>query len=72
MRRTLAVDEAKAALKRLGDRERLLVLAWLCVYFDDDGALKSPQIQRKRRRIALDGIAYWLVRIPVNLVRKRA
>jgi len=59
----LAVDEAKAQLKRLGDSERLLIMVWLCVYFDDEGALRSPQIARKRRRIVLDGIGYWLVRI---------
>ena len=60
----LDTDAAKNALKRVGDRERVTLRAWLCVYFDDRGALFSPQLGRRCRRIVLDGVEYWLVRIP--------
>lgn len=56
------VDGAKSVLKRLGDDERVLIRAWLCKFFDDAGALYSPQIESHRRRtIALDAVTYWLV-----------
>jgi hypothetical protein len=59
------IDGAKAALKRLGARERAYLLAWLCKYFSDQGEIFSPQITAaRRRRIVLDGIEYWLVRAP--------
>ena len=58
------VDGAKAALKRLGDRERALLTAWLCKYFGDEGSMLSPQISKQRRTIVLDGVEYWLVRVP--------
>ena len=59
------VDSAKAALKRLDNPERAYLLAWLCKYFTDDGTMFSPQISRAvRRRIVLDGVEYWLVRVP--------
>jgi hypothetical protein len=56
------VDSAKAVLKRLGDRERLYVIAWLCKYYGDSGA-RLPA-EPGRRRIALDGVEFWLVRVP--------
>jgi hypothetical protein len=58
------VDGAKAALKCLGDRERAFVLAWLCKYFGDEGAMLSPQISKQRRMIVIDGIEFWLVPVP--------
>ena len=58
------VDGAKAILKRLSERERAFLIAWLCKYFGDEGAMLSPQISKQRRIIAIDGIEYWLVRVP--------
>lgn len=58
------VDAAKSALKRLGDGERVLLRAWLCIYFDDSGALFSPQLSRRCRRIVLDEVEYLLVKMP--------
>lgn len=55
------VDGAKAVLKRLGDRERALLLKWLCKYFNDTGRMFSPQISAQRRTIVVDGMEYWLV-----------
>jgi hypothetical protein len=55
---------ARAALKRLSPEDRARLLAWLCLYYDDRGAMFSPQISRRRQRIALDGVEYWLVRVP--------
>lgn len=54
----------RAAIKRLSPEDRAHLLAWLCIYYDDRGAMFSPQISRRRQRIALDGIEYWLVRVP--------
>ena len=55
----------KESLKRLLPGDRAALLAWLLLYFDDSGDLFSPQIRRGRRqRIVLDGVEYWLARIP--------
>jgi hypothetical protein len=54
----------KVAMKRLDPSGRVMLFAWLCLYCEDDGALLSPKIGRRRRRIVLDGIEYWLVRVP--------
>ncbi len=54
----------KESLKRLDPHDRARLLAWLLIYFEDDGAMFSPQIRRRRKRITLDGVEYWLVRIP--------
>jgi hypothetical protein len=59
------LDGAKTALKRLDAGHRAYLLAWLCKYFGDSGEIFSPQISAaRRRRIMLDGIEYWLVRVP--------
>lgn len=55
------VDKAKAAIKRLGDPERALLMRWLLTYFEDTGAMKSPQAGKPRRTIVLDGVEFWLV-----------
>ncbi|MGC2635003.1 MAG: hypothetical protein WA215_12400 [Candidatus Cybelea sp.] len=51
-------------MKRLAPEDRARLLAWLSLYFNDDGMMYSPQISRRRQRIALDGVEYWLVRVP--------
>lgn len=58
------VAVVKAMVKRLGPQERAHLMAWLALYFDDRGELFSPQISRRRQRIALNGAEYWLVRVP--------
>jgi hypothetical protein len=58
------VDVAKVAIKRLGDRERAFLIAWLCKYFSDEGSMLSPQISKHRRTVVIDGIEFWLVQIP--------
>ncbi len=55
---------ARAALKRLSPEDRARLLVWLYLYCDDRGAMFSPQISRRRQRIALDDVEYWLVRVP--------
>ena len=57
-------DAVRAAAKRLSPEERARLLAWLCLYYDDAGAMFSPQLSRRRHRIAFDGVEYWLVRVP--------
>jgi hypothetical protein len=54
----------KESVKRLDPADRARLLAWLLLYFNDDGSLYSPQISKRRQRITLDGIEYWLVRLP--------
>jgi hypothetical protein len=53
----------KESVKRLAPDDRARLLAWLLLYFNDDGMMYSPQISRRRQRIALDGVEYWLVRL---------
>jgi hypothetical protein len=54
----------KESVKSLEPRERAQLLVWLLLYFNDDGSLYSPQISRRRQRITLDDVEYWLVRVP--------
>jgi hypothetical protein len=54
----------KESLKRLDPTDRARLLAWLLLYFNDDGMLFSPQTIRRRQRITLDDVEYWLVRVP--------
>jgi hypothetical protein len=42
-------------------------MAWMLLYYEDGGSLYSPQISRRRQRIALDGVEYWLVRVPKRI-----
>jgi hypothetical protein len=60
----VTVAEVKANVKRLDEPGRAHVLAWLCMYYQDSGAMFSPQISRRRQRIAIDGVEYWLVKVP--------
>jgi hypothetical protein len=54
----------KAAVKHLTPSDRARLLAWLLLYYQDDGAMFSPQIGQRRKRIVLDSVEYWLVRVP--------
>jgi hypothetical protein len=54
----------RAAIKRLSPDDRARVLQWLTWHYDDAGTMFSPQISRRRKRITLDGVEYWLVRVP--------
>jgi hypothetical protein len=54
----------KAAVKRLTPEDRAQLVAWLLLYYDDQGMMFSPQISKRRQRITFDGTEYWLVRIP--------
>jgi hypothetical protein len=47
------------------------LLAWFCLYYDDPRTMFSPQISRRRQRIAIDGAEYWLVRVPKQKPVKR-
>ena len=57
----------KGLIKRLRPEARAHVLAWLCTYYQDDGGMFSPQISRRRKRLMLDGVEYWLVRVPKRM-----
>ena len=63
-RKSHDVDGAKAVLKALGDRERAFLIAWLCKYFDDEGVRLSPPAGKQRRTFTIDGVEFWLVRVP--------
>lgn len=54
----------KAAVKHLTPEDRAALISWLLLYYRDDGMMYSPQISRRRQRIALDGVEYWLVAVP--------
>lgn len=61
---TRDVTAVKVAVKHLTPNDRAQLLAWLLLYYRDDGAMFSPQISRRRTRIVLDGIEYWLAQVP--------
>jgi hypothetical protein len=61
---TRDVAAVKAAVKRLTPEDRAQLIAWLLLYYQDDGSMFSPQITRRRQRIALDGAEYWLAQVP--------
>lgn len=54
----------KQSLLLLPARDRAFILAWLARYFGDDGDLYSPNLPKQRQRIVVDGVDYWLVRVP--------
>jgi hypothetical protein len=54
----------KESVKRLAPEDRARLLVWLLLYFNDDGMMYSPQISRRRQRITLNSVEYWLVRVP--------
>lgn len=54
----------KESAKRLVPEDRARLLAWLLLYFNDEGMMYSPRISRRRQRITLDGVEYWLARVP--------
>jgi hypothetical protein len=59
----------RAAIKHLAPEDRARLIAWLLLYYQDDGAMFSPQISRRRRRVTIDGVEYWLVRVPATTLR---
>jgi hypothetical protein len=61
---TRDVTAVKVAVKHLAAEDRALLLAWMLLYYRDDGAMFSLQTSRRRTRITLDGVEYWLARIP--------
>jgi hypothetical protein len=61
---TRDVTAVKVAVKHLAPDDRAHLMAWLLLYYDDAGAIFSPQTSRRRRRVTIDEIEYWLVRVP--------
>lgn len=60
----LTAAAVRAAVKHLAPADRARLLAWLCLYYEDSGGMFSPQISRRRRRVMIDDVEYWLVRVP--------
>jgi hypothetical protein len=54
----------KAAIKHLTPDDRAQLIAWLLLYYNDQGAMFSRQISRGRDRITLNGTEFWLARVP--------
>lgn len=61
---TRDVTAVKVAIKHLTPNDRAQPIAWLLLYYRDDGAMFSPQISRRRDRITLNGTEFWLSRVP--------
>jgi hypothetical protein len=61
---TRDVTAVKAAVKRLTPNDRAALIAWLLLYYQDDGAMFSFELNRRRHRITFDGVEFWLVRVP--------
>lgn len=60
---TRALTAVKVAVKHLNPEHRAMLLAWLLLYYKDDGLMFSQQISQRRKRIALDGVDYWLAKV---------
>ena len=54
----------KVAIKQLTPNDRAQLIAWILLYYQDDGGMFSPQISRRRDRITLNGTEFWLARVP--------
>jgi hypothetical protein len=61
---TRDLPAVKAAVKHLGQPDRANLLAWLLIYFDDQGEVLNPLISRRRKRIRVDDAEFWLVIVP--------
>ena len=61
---TRDVTAVKAAIKHLSPNDRAQLIAWMLLYYQDDGAMFSPQIGRRRDRITFNGTEFWLARVP--------
>ena len=61
---TRDVTAVKVAIKHLAPNDRALLLAWMLLYYQDDGAMFSPQISRRRDRITPNGKEFWRARVP--------
>jgi hypothetical protein len=63
---SMAVAKVKALLKELGPEGRAFVMAWLVKFYGDNGMMYSPTISQRRKRVTIDEVAYWLVKIPMK------
>jgi hypothetical protein len=61
---TRDVTAVKVAIKQLTPNDRAQLIAWILLYYQDDGGMFSPQISRRRDRITLNGTEFWLARVP--------
>ena len=61
---TRDVTAVKVAIKHLTPNDRAQLIAWILLYYRDDGAMFSPQLSRRRDRITLNGTEFWLARVP--------
>ena len=57
---TRDVTAVKVAIKHFSPDDRAWLLAWMLLYYRDDGAKFLPQIGRRRDRIMLNGMEFWL------------
>lgn len=60
---TRDVTAVKVAIKHLSPNDRALLLAWMLLYYRDDGAMFSPQVGQRRDRVTLNGTEFWLARV---------
>jgi hypothetical protein len=59
---TRDVTAVKVAIKHLSPNGREWLLAWMLLYYRDDGAMFSSQIGGRRDRFTLNGTEFWLAR----------
>jgi hypothetical protein len=63
---SMAVANVKALLKELSPEARAFVMAWLVKFYADTGMMYSPTITQRRKRVTIDDVAYWLVKVPTK------
>ena len=59
-----SLEEVKATIKRMQPKDRATLLAWLALYYDDQGELYPPAQTKRRDKATLGGQDYWLLKIP--------
>jgi hypothetical protein len=60
---TRDVTAVKVAIKHLSPHDQAQLIAWMLLYYQDDGAMFSRQPGRRRDRITLNGTEFWLARV---------
>ena len=62
----MVVAKAKALPKELSPEGRAFIMAWLVKFYADNGMMYSPTITQQRKRVTIDDVAYWLVKVPTK------
>lgn len=63
---SFGVAKVKEAIKELSPEARAYVMAWLIKFYNDSGAMFSPSVAQRRKRVTLEEETFWLVKVPMR------